>query len=138
MRLSRGTLVPVAVVALSLVSAEGAAAKCSSDIRMPGYEYVPGKLAVVPLVDGSIISIEGMDELDPSNIHSVELTCWNPATGEFGRVGVPVVLVLTKVFVESTRAPVEGHLRGLHARVLRDFYRMATTTKGGEDEPFSH
>ncbi len=78
MRLSRGTLVPVAVVALSLVSAEGVAAKCSGEILMPGYEYVSGKPAFLPLVDGSIITIEGMDEVDPSNIHWIELTCWNP------------------------------------------------------------
>ena len=127
MGLSRGTLVPVAVVAFSLVSAEGVAAKCSGEILMPGYEYVSGKLAVVPLVDGSMITTEAMDEVDPSNVHSVDLTCWNPETGEFGRVGIPVVLVLTKSFVEATRAPIEGHLRGLHARVLGDFYRMATT-----------
>ena len=138
MRFSRGTLIPVAVVALSLVSADGVAAKCFGDIRMPGYEYVPGGLVVVPLVDGSILTVEEMDEVDPYSIRSREVTCWNPETGKFGGVGVPVVLIRTKDFVESTIAPIEGHLRGLHARVLRDFYRMATTTKGGEDEPLSH
>ena len=138
MRLSSGTLVPVAVVALSLISAQGIAAKCPGQIQMPGYEYVPG-MEVVPLVDGLILTKEDWDRVDPSNIHSVEVTCWNPATGEFGGgVGVAVVLVLTKSFVEATRAAKEGNLRGLNARVLRDFYRMATTTKGGEDEPLSH
>ena len=118
----------LAFVALSLISAEGLAAKCSPQMWMPGYEYGSDRAGFVPLVDGSIITIEGMDNVDPSNIHSMEVTCWNPETGEFGRVGVPVVLILTKVFVETTRAPVQGHLRGLHARVLGDFYRVATTS----------
>ncbi len=135
MRLSRTDLRPtwlpltLAVVVLSLISAEGVAAKCFPQILMPGYEYASGRAGFVPLVDGSILTVEGADEVDPSNIHSMEVTCWNPETGGFGVVGVPVVLVLTKDFVESTRAPIEGHLRGLHARVLGDFYRMATTSE---------
>ncbi len=127
----RPTWLPLtlAFVALALISAEGLAAKCSGEIWMPGYEYEEGKPFIVTLIDGSILTTDGMDQVDPSNIHSLEITCWNPATGEFGRVGVPVALILTKSFVEATRAPKEGHLRGLHARVLGDFYRMATTSE---------
>ena len=117
-----------AFVALGLVSAEGVAAKCSGEILVPGYGYEVGKPFIVTLVDGSVVPY-GWPEGDPSNIHSMEITCWNPATDEFGGVGVAVVLILTKDFVESTRAPIEGHLRGLHARVLGDFYRMATTPR---------
>ena len=120
----RPTWLPLtlAVVALSLVFAEGAAAKCSSRIQVPGL----GPNESVLLLDGSIVPsrvvegqifAEGLDEIDPSTIHSVELTCWNPATGEFGGgvVGVPIILVLSKGLVESTRAPIEALLRAQKA-----------------------
>ena len=120
----RPTWLPLtlAVVALSLVFAEGAAAKCSSRIQVPGL----GPNESVLLLDGSIVPsrvvegqifAEGLDEIDPSTIHSIELTCWNPATGEFGGgvVGVPIILVLSKGLVESTRAPIEALLRAQEA-----------------------
>ena len=55
-----------------------------------------------------------MEELDEmaSDVHSIVIKCWNPATGEFQpRGGANVISVWTKGFVESTRAPIEGLLR---------------------------
>ena len=100
----------LAFVALSLISAESAAAKCSRRIEMPG--LAPNE--AVGLLDGSVvlIGLEEINEIDTSDIHSIKITCWNPATGEFGGgVGVAVIVVLTKRLVESTRAPIEGLLR---------------------------
>ncbi len=127
MRFSRGTLVPVAVVALSLISAEGVAAKCSSRIQMPGLEFNDA----VVLVDGAVVPVrmieriltaegllrpQGPDDIDPDDIHSMEITCWNPATGEFDSgVGVPVIRIHTKGLVDATRAPIEGLLRAQEA-----------------------
>ena len=116
MRLSRTHLVPVAVVALSLVSAESAAAKCPSRIQMPGV----GPNGAVVVVDGSAVvsGSEELDGMDPSNIHSIELTCWNPATGEFGGGGgVPIIRIHSKGLVESTRAPIEALLRAQEAYI---------------------
>ncbi len=120
MRLSSGTLVPVAVVALSLASAEGVAAKCSSRIQMPGLEFNDA----VVLLDGSIVPDVGtaasggltLNEFaEAFDIEWAELTCWNPTTGEFGGVGVPIWSLHTKSFVESTRAPIEALLRAQEA-----------------------
>ncbi len=129
MRLSRSTLVPVAVVALSLVSAEGVAAKCSSRIQMPGLEFNDA----VVLLDGSIVPDVGtaasggltLNEFaEAFDIEWAELTCWNPTTGEFGGVGVPIWSLHTKSFVESTRAPIEGLLRAQGA-YFSEFSRYA-------------
>ena len=122
MRLSRGILVPVAVVALSLVSAEGVAAKCYPQGAWPGFE--PG--APVMMQDGSIIGagmgedyeaykeVAGID--DPTDVHSVEFYCWNPATGAFQPgIGVDIIAVWTTRFVESMRAPIEVLLRAQEA-----------------------
>ncbi len=150
MRLSHGTLIPVAVVALSLISAEGVAAKCSPQMAWPGL----GRGVPILIVDGSIVVPEmlGGNEApalggrregpaplpraqpgsainirpfdfdlndaigDPSDIHSIEITCWNPETGEIGGGGgLPVFRILTKSFVESTRAPIEALLRAQEA-----------------------
>ncbi len=150
MRLSRTDLLPVlTIVALSLVSAEGVAAKCSQ-MAWPGLErgvpvfIVDGSIMVpemragneapalggrvegpAPLPraqSGSAINIRPFDfDLpdaidDPSDIHSLEITCWNPKTGEIGGGGgVNVIRILTKSFVESTRAPIEALLRAQEA-----------------------
>ncbi len=162
MRLSCGTLVSVAVVALSLGSAEGLAAKCSPQMAWPGLErgvpvlIVDGSIMVpemragneapafgglvegpAPLPptsfvpqraqSGSAINIRGFTPVvfdwhwpdainDPSVIHSIEITCWNPKTGEIGGGGgLNVFRILTKSFVESTRAPIEALLRAQEA-----------------------
>ena len=102
----------LAVVVLSLVSAESLAAKCSPQMAWPGLEVG----APVMLVDGSLRMANELEEIDPSNIHSIQLTCWNPTTGEFGaRTGVNVFNILTNGFVESTRAPIEELLRAQKA-----------------------
>ena len=110
----------LAFVALSLISAEGVAAKCSSRIQMPGLEFNDA----VVLLDGSIVPDVGtaasggltLDEFaEAFDIEWAELTCWNPTTGEFGGVGVPIWSLHTKSFVESTRAPVEALLRAQEA-----------------------
>ena len=114
MRLSRGTLIPVAVVALSLVSAEGVAAKCRPQMTWPGV----GPNEAVVQVDGSVVlwGTEELDGMDASEVHSLTIICWNPATGEIGGGGgLPVIVVMTKHFVESTRAPIEALLRAQKA-----------------------
>lgn len=114
-------LLASAIVAFSLVSAEAIAAKCSRQIQMPGLEpgatviFVDGLVGRSLMVDGQLVT-EGLDDIDPDNIHSIEVTCWNPTTGEFhSQVGVPAILILTKGLVESTRAPIEGLLRAQKA-----------------------
>ncbi len=120
MRLLRGTHALVAVVAFGLVSAEDAAAKCSSQMTWPGLE----RGAPVLILDGSIVGTgmqarpdDGvlyspvLEELDPESIHSLEIICWNPETGEFQPGGgVSIIAIWTKGFVESTRAPIEALL----------------------------
>ena len=110
--------VTLAVVALGLVSAEGAAAKCFPQLAWPGLE--PG--APVMMLDGSIIGTglsggeEIFVEIDPSDIHSIDIICWNPATGEFepGR-GVNIIFISTKRLMESKRDPIEVLLRAQEA-----------------------
>jgi len=122
-----GLTLPIVVVALSLVSAEGVAAKCPSRIQMPGLAFNDA----VVLVDGAVVPVrmieriltaegllrpQGPDDIDPDDIHSMEITCWNPATGEFDSgVGVPVIRIHTKGLVDATRAPIEGLLRAQEA-----------------------
>ena len=82
--------------------------------------YAPGNPAPVVFVDGSVLPNgwpEGLNEtVDASDVHSVRVTCWNPATGEIGGgVGLPLIVVLTKRLVESTRAPIEDLLRAQEA-----------------------
>ncbi len=100
----------LAFVALGLVSAKGAAAKCFSRMAWPGLELNDA----VILVDGSVVlsGVEELNEMDASDVHSLVIQCWNPATGEFQpRGGANVISVWTKGFVASTRAPIEGLLR---------------------------
>jgi len=101
-------------VALSLVFVEGAAAKCSPQLAWPGL----GLNDAVILVDGSVVlsGVEELNEMDASDLHSIVIKCWNPATGEFqARGGASVISVWTKGFVESTRAPIEALLRAQEA-----------------------
>ena len=89
-----GLTLPIVIVALSLVSAEGVAAKCPSRLQMPGLAFND---AVVPL-DGSIVPNAGLVAsggltqeklgIEASDIYWAELTCWNPMTGEFGADGL--------------------------------------------------
>ena len=142
----RPTWLPLslAFIALSLVSAEGVAAKCGPQMAWPGLErgvpvfIVDGSVMVpemragneapalrAPVPRGGTINIlefwpvnvdfpDAFD--DPSDIHSIEITCWNPETGEIGRGGgLEVIRILTKSFVESTRAPIEALLRAQEA-----------------------
>ena len=125
MRLSRSTLVPVAVIALSLIAVETVAAKCSPQMAWPGLE----RGAPVIILDGSIVgtgmqarSDDGvlyspvLEELDPESILSIEIICWNPETGEFQPGGgVSIIAIWTKGLVESTRAPIEVLLRAQQA-----------------------
>ena len=125
-----GLTLPLAVIALSLVSAEGVAAKCSSRIQMPGLEFNDA----VILLDGLIVPDAGLQAsggitfgklgVEASDILWGELTCWNPKTGEFGGVGVPIWSLHTKGFVESTRAPIERLLRAQEA-YFSEFSRYA-------------
>ncbi len=117
----------LAFVAFSLVFAEGVAAKCPNRMQMPGLAFNDA----VVLVDGAVVPIrmieriltaegllrpQGPDDIDPDDIHSMEITCWNPATGEFGGgVGVPIIRIHSKGLVESTRAPIEALLRAQEA-----------------------
>ena len=99
----RPTWLPLtlAVVALSLVWAEDAAAKCFPQLTWPGLE--PGTPVI--MLDGSIIGTglgggeEALAEIDPSDIHSIEIVCWNPATGWFepGR-GVDNIFISTSMW----------------------------------------
>ena len=98
----------LAFVALSLVSAEGVAAKCNA----------PGNPAPFVIVDGSVTPspvVEELPEIDPSNIGWIEITCWNPKTGKFGGGGLPVIRIVTKALAESTRAPIEDLLQAQEA-----------------------
>ena len=107
----------LAFVAFSLVFAEGAAAKCSPQMAWPGAE----RGEPVTLMDGLIVGTGqlalatlGID--DQADIHSLDLICWNPATGEFQTGGgINVFLTLTTRFVKSTRAPIEALLRAQEA-----------------------
>ena len=87
---------------------------------MPGLEFNDA----VVLLDGSIVPDVGtaasggltLDEFaEAFDIEWAELTCWNPTTGEFGGVGVPIWSLHTKSFVECTRAPIKGLLRAQQA-----------------------
>ena len=111
---------PLVVMALSLVAAEGVAAKCPNRMQMPGLAFNDA----VVLLDGSIVPDVGtaasggltLNEFaEAFDIEWAELTCWNPTTGEFGGVGVPIWSLHTKSFVESTRAPIEALLRAQEA-----------------------
>ncbi len=112
----------LAFVAFSLVFAEGVAAKCSPQMTWPGAE----RGEPVTLMDGLIVGTGqlalatlGID--DQADIHSLDLICWNPATGEFYNPGpgtgggINVFLLLTTRFVKSTRAPIEALLRAQEA-----------------------
>ena len=106
----------LAFVALSLVFAEGAAAKCYSPMAWPGLE--PG--APVLMLDGSIIGTgmggenEALAELDPSDIHSIDFICWNPATGEFQPgYGVNIISISTRRLMKSKRRGVMNELSQL-------------------------
>jgi hypothetical protein len=110
----------LAFLALGLVSAQGVAAKCSNRMQMPGFAFNDS----VVLLDGSIVPNVGtaasggltLNEFaEAFDIEWAELTCWNPTTGEFGGVGVPIWSFHTKPFVESTRAPIEALLRAQEA-----------------------
>ena len=116
----RPTWLPLtlAVVALSLISAEDAAAKCFPQLAWPGLEQG----APVVMLDGSFVGTgmsgeqAGLEELDPSDIYSIDIICWNPATGEFRTGGgVNVISIVTKRLHESTRAPIEVLLRAQEA-----------------------
>ena len=107
----------LAFVAFSLVFAEGAAAKCSPQMAMPGLE----RGEPVTLKDGLIVGTGILGDLfaeidDPSNVHSGGIICWNPATGEFQPGGgISVIAIWTNGFVESTRAPIEALLQAQEA-----------------------
>jgi hypothetical protein len=114
----RPTWLPLslAFVALTLVFAEGAAAKCTPGATWPGLEpgvpvvLVDGSIAATRLRDGERILEE--EEIDPSTIHSLEVTCWNPRTGEIGGgVGLNVIAIWTNSLAETTRAPIDALLR---------------------------
>ena len=121
--MNRRVVLLLVFVALGLVSAEAAAAKCSPQLQMPGLE----RTEVVLQLDGSVV-VGGpgdLDRIDPSDIHSFTITCWNPATGEFGGGGrIPVIVIMTKRFVESRRAPLDRLLRAQEAH-FSQFSRYA-------------
>ncbi len=126
-----------ALVALSLVSAESAAAKCARQlIQMPGLEPNDG----VIFVDGVILQVglqegqssfddlfqegQSLNDLDPSAIHSIEITCWNPKTGEIGGgAGIPVIAILTKDLMESPGAPSEADIRAKASRAMQELFK---------------
>ena len=112
----RPTWLPLtlAFLALSLISAEGAAAKCFPQMAWPGLErgepvvLVDGSIGGTGMLEGS----EALEELDPTSIHSIDIICWNPATGEFQPGGgLNVISISTNRLVESTKAPIEVLLR---------------------------
>ena len=72
--------------------------KCGAAITVPGYE--PGTPVV--LVDGAVWA-HPLDELGEVDVASIEITCWDPKSGNFSVVvpGVQIVMAKTKTFVES-------------------------------------
>ncbi len=103
----------LAFVALSLVSAEGVAAKCGFPIEVPGLARNAG----VFVVDGSVVAAGMMEDqavqaafgsIDPDDIFSFKILCWNPRTGTFGGgPAIGVIAIWTKASLQSTRTPLE-------------------------------
>ena len=103
----------LAFVALSLVSAEGVAAKCGFPIEVPGL----ARNSAVIVMDGSVVAAgmledqavqAAMNSLGPDDILSVKILCWNPRTGTFGGgPAIGVIAIWTKASLQSTRTPLE-------------------------------
>ena len=129
----RPTWLPLtlAFVAVSFVFAEGAAAKCFPQGTWPGLErgepvvLVDGSFAGTGLQEGS----EALEELDPSDIHSIDIICWNPETGEFQPGGgLNVISIVTTRLAESKRAPITAKA----GRALREMYEVWLRAEAAE------
>ena len=115
---------------IALLLAVPAERKCPSPpAQMPGYEW----RQPVFLVDGTIVPTppEGGPDLEPDNIASIRIACWDPATDSFARDGIPVVRIQTKTLVEATRAPLlqliraQQDFRARHERYAADLASLA-------------
>lgn len=82
--------------------------KCPGTQRLPG--FAEDQIAVV--VDGEIRKHTSgggpLEDLQPANVHRLDVTCWNPDTGEIpATAGVPVIVVVTR----SALAEAESAMR---------------------------
>ena len=93
--------------------------KCPSPIQPPGYDNA----TPVTLIDGVVRTVEEISEVD---VHSVEIVCWDPETGDFVRAkgGVAVVVVMTKDFASSDER-VAGHYEAVR-KAMRELWDKAT------------
>ena len=71
--------------------------KCPRTHSLPGFSEDD----VAALIDGQLQKISPgenvMDDIDPSEVDRLEVTCWDPETDEIpARRGVPLVIVVTK------------------------------------------
>lgn len=80
-------------VVLSLVASSGPALKCGGEVNtFPGYD--PG--APIVIVDDRVLGAEGLDAIGSLDPGLIEVSCWNPDTGEIGVSGIHLVRVITK------------------------------------------
>ena len=99
-------------------------AKCSGLMNtFPGYE--PG--APVVVVDDRVLSgQEGLEGIREFDVAAIEISCWNPETGEFGvPPGIPVVRVITRVACPSPAAEVCDWRSENQSAALRRAYDAA-------------
>lgn len=85
----------------------------------PGVEVDP----VVVVDDAVVDESEKKDELDPRDLESVQVACWDPESGRFrSGLGLTVVLIVTNTGWEG-RPETEEALRAAQARVLTEWYQ---------------
>ncbi len=77
--------------------------------------------APVTVLDSSVIGVEVPDgnlafgALNPDDVRSINIICWNPATGFGPSPGINVIAIRTVSFLQSTRAPLEQLLKAQDA-----------------------
>ena len=108
-----GLRLTLLLVALGATTPEGVAAKCGVPLEVPG---LAGNAAVI-VVDGSVVGVgmaedqpgqAALDSIDPDDILSIKILCWNPRTGTFGGgPAIGVIAIWTKASLQSTRTPLE-------------------------------
>ena len=94
------------------------ALKCSRTRSLPG--YVEGDIALV--LDGELhktsVRENVMSEIDPSEVESIQVTCWDPDTDKIPAPrGVPVMLVTTKSGLAQAEASMRSALRRVRSFV---------------------
>jgi hypothetical protein len=114
----------IALHVIALLFVAPSALKCSTPAtQMPGYEW----RQPVILVDGVILppDAKGID-VQPEDIASIRITCWDPATNSFELNGIPVIRIDTKALIEATQAPLlqliraQEEFRSRHQRHATD------------------